>query len=198
VDSLQFAVTVVGFTTVRTMATVAMTDLDDESRLPEGFWTTTTNLALAASALAPRLGQRAEDALCVGLLAELGTALLHSGDPDGHADAVRGCRTPASRRAAERQRYGMSAVHLSAVALDRWSFPLAVVVPMEEIEATGALEGAVLRVAYELAARLSDEDYVPQSIARLSCGRLGERDVSPVLVQVRQEADEVRRAILGD
>jgi HD-like signal output (HDOD) protein len=31
VTSLQFAVTVVGFTTVRTMATVALTDLDDEA-----------------------------------------------------------------------------------------------------------------------------------------------------------------------
>ena len=38
VTSLQFAVTVVGFTTVRTMATVALTNLDDESRLPENFW----------------------------------------------------------------------------------------------------------------------------------------------------------------
>jgi HD-like signal output (HDOD) protein len=198
VDSLQFAVTVVGFTTVRTMATVAMAGLDDESRLPEAFWTTTTHLALAASAAAPRLGQRAEDALCVGLLAELGAALLHHNDPRGHEQAVAGRATPASRRAAERQRYGMSAVQLSAVALNRWSFPLTVLVPMEEIEAVGALEGALLRVAYELAARLADEDYAPQSIARLSCGRLDERDVAPILVRVRQEADELRRAILGE
>ena len=56
VDSLQFAVTVVGFTTVRTMATVALTDLTDESRLPADFWTTTTQLALAAASVAPRLG----------------------------------------------------------------------------------------------------------------------------------------------
>jgi HD-like signal output (HDOD) protein len=56
VTSLQFAVTVVGFTTVRTMATVALTELDDESRLPEDFWTVTTSLALAASSMAPRFG----------------------------------------------------------------------------------------------------------------------------------------------
>jgi HD-like signal output (HDOD) protein len=198
VDSLQFAVTVVGFTTVRTMATVALTDLDDESRLPQDFWTTTTRLALAASAVAPRFGQRAQDALCVGLLAELGTALLHHNDPDGQAETGRDRRTPASRRAAERQRYGMAGVELSAVALDRWSFPLAVILPMEQVEAAGALEGAVLRVAYELAARLADEDYAPQSMARLSCGRLGESDVAPILAHVRQEAGELRRAILGE
>src|SRR3712207_7278864 len=57
VTSLQFAVTVVGFTTVRTMATVALTDLDDESRLPEDFWQVTTSLALASSLLAPRFGE---------------------------------------------------------------------------------------------------------------------------------------------
>ena len=198
VDSLQFAVTVVGFTTVRTMATVALTDLDDESRLPDDFWATTTRLALAAASVAPRFGLRAQDALCVGLLAKLGTALLHVNDPDGHANTVGGHRTPASRRAAERERYGMAAVELSAVALVRWSFPLAVVEPMEQIEAAGALEGAVLRVAYEVVCRLTDEDYVPQSMARLSCGRLGERDVAPVLAHVRQEADELRRAILGE
>jgi len=198
VDSLQFAVTVVGFTTVRTMATVAMADLDDESRLPENFWTTTTNLALAASALAPRLGHRAEDGLCVGLLAELGIALLHDNDPDGHAEAIAGRSIPAARRAAERQRYGKTAAELSAVALDRWGFPLAVLLPMEEIESVGSVDGALLRVGYELAARLADVDYAPQPIARISCGRLGEKDVAPALAHVRQEADELRRAIVGD
>ena len=37
VTSLQFAVTVVGFTTVRTMAPVALPNLDDDSRLPDNF-----------------------------------------------------------------------------------------------------------------------------------------------------------------
>ena len=77
VTSLQFAVTVVGFTTVRTMATVALTDLDDESRLPKDFWRMSTCVALGASTLAPRFGERPQDALCLGLLAPLGVALLH-------------------------------------------------------------------------------------------------------------------------
>jgi HD-like signal output (HDOD) protein len=198
VDSLQFAVTVVGFTTVRTMATVALTDLDDESRLPPDFWTTTTHLALAAASAASRLGLRAQDALCVGLLAELGAALLHQYDPEGYAAAVRDRRTPPARRAAERLRYGMTAVELSAVALDRWSFPLSVILPMESIDDPAALDGAVLRVAYELSARLVDDDHPLQSIARLSCGRLGEKDVRPALAHIRAEAEELRRAVLGE
>ncbi|MQA36100.1 HDOD domain-containing protein, partial [Modestobacter roseus] len=62
VTSLQFAVTVIGFATVRTMATVALTDLDDESRLPEDFWQLSTTVALAASTLAPRFAERPQDA----------------------------------------------------------------------------------------------------------------------------------------
>ncbi len=198
VDSLQFAVTVVGFTTVRTMATVALTDLDDESRLPADFWTTTTHLALSAASVAPRLGQRAQDALCVGLLAELGTALLHHNDPEGNGLIVSGHRTVAERRAAERRRYGIAALELSALALERWSFPLTVITPMQKIDAVGALEGAVLRVSYEVVSRLANQDHAPQSITRLSCGRLSEKDIQPVLRQVQQEADELRRVILGD
>ena len=89
VTSLQFAVTVVGFTTVRTMATVALTDLDDESRLPADFWRMSTCVALGASTLAPRFGERPQDALCLGLLAPLGVALLHHNDADGYAFLAR-------------------------------------------------------------------------------------------------------------
>src|SRR5215207_7740823 len=69
VSSLQLAVTVVGFTTVSTMATVALTDLHDESRLPDDFWMISTRLAAAAAQLAPRFGERPADGLCLGVLA---------------------------------------------------------------------------------------------------------------------------------
>ena len=48
----------------------------------------TTSLALAASTLAPRFGERPQDALCLGLLAQMGAALLHHNDPDGYAELV--------------------------------------------------------------------------------------------------------------
>src|SRR3712207_9245769 len=70
------------------MATVALTDLDDESRLPEGFWQMSTCVALGAAALAPRFGERPQDALCLGLLAPLGIALLHHSDRGGYAEVA--------------------------------------------------------------------------------------------------------------
>jgi len=197
VTSLQFAVTVVGFATVRTMATVALTDLEDESRLPEDFWQVSTSLALAASALAPRFAERPQDALCLGLLAQLGVALLHHNDPVGYADLWTQERSCAGRRHAEVQRYGISALRLTSVALEQWAFPAGMVAPLKMVDDPTSFQGALLRSAFELAGRITDADHEEIPIERVSCGQLKQRDVLPVLDQVRGDAEELRRALLG-
>ena len=197
VTSLQFAVTVVGFTTVRTMATVALTDLDDESRLPVDFWHVSTSLALSAAALAPRFGQRPQDALCLGLLAQLGVALLHHDDPEGYAELSALHPAAAARRAAEVRRYGIHALWLTALALEEWGFPHAMVVPLCEVDDVGSSEGGLLRTAFELAGRLCADDHEPVPVPLLSGDRVAERDVAAVLESVRAEADELRHALLG-
>ncbi len=198
VTSLQFAVTVVGFTTVRTMATVALTNLDDESRLPGNFWDVTTSLALGASTLAPRFGERPQDALCLGLLAQLGAALLHHNDPDGYEGIVAEQPTFRGRRAAETRRYGINSLRLTSVALEQWGFPATLTHPLKEIDDHQSMDGALLRAAFEVAARLTTEDYEELPIARLTGGRLREDDLVPVLDQVRADAAELRRAMLGE
>jgi HD-like signal output (HDOD) protein len=198
VTSLQFAVTVVGFTTVRTMATVALTNLDDESRLPENFWDVTTSLALAASTLAPRFGERPPDSLCLGLLAQMGAALLHHNDPDGYEVILAEQPTFRGRRAAEARRYGINSLRLTSVALEQWGFPATLTTPLKEIDDYQTLDGALLRAAFEVAARLTTEDYEAVPIGRLTCGKLVEDDLVPVMDQVRGDADELRRAMLGD
>ena len=197
VTSLQFAVTVVGFTTVRTMATVALTELDDESRLPENFWDVTTSLALASSALAPRFGERPQDALCIGLLAQMGAALLNHNDREGYAELVDDNPDFTARRLAELRRYGINSLRLTAVALEQWGFPHAMTSRLNAVDDVTSLEGGLLRSAFEVAARLTTEDYEPVPVARLSCGQLREDDLVPVLDQVRADADELRRAMLG-
>jgi HD-like signal output (HDOD) protein len=198
VTSLQFAVTVVGFTTVRTMATVALTELDDESRLPENFWDFTTHLALAASTLAPRFGERPQDALCLGLLAQLGAALLFHNDREGYEAITDAEPTFAGRRAAETRRYGINSLRLTAVALEQWGFPAPMIVPLTHVDDYRAAEGALLRSSFEVAARLTSGDHDPVPIVRVSCGQLREDDVVPVLDAVRSDAVELRRAMLGD
>jgi len=198
VTSLQFAVTVVGFTTVRTMATVALTNLDDESRLPGDFWDVTTSLALAASTLAPRFGERPPDALCLGLLAQMGAALLHHNDPAGYEEITDAQPTFRGRRSAETRRYGINSLRLTSVALEQWGFPATLTTPLKEVDDYGTLDGALLRAAFEVASRLTTEDYEEVPISRLTCGKLGEDDLVPVMDQVRADADELRRAMLGE
>ncbi|WNV73786.1 HDOD domain-containing protein [Geodermatophilus sp. DSM 44513] len=197
VTSLQFAVTVVGFTTVRTMATVALTGLDDESRLPEGFWSMSTCVALGSAALAPRFGERPQDALCLGLLAPLGAALLFHDDEDGYGELCAAEPTAAGRRVAEVRRYGVHALRLTAVALEQWGFPPSMLLPLTAVDDPASEDGALLRAALEVAARLTVEDHVPVPVEELTCGRLGEDAVPPVLERVRTEAEELRLAMLG-
>ena len=198
VTSLQFAVTVVGFTTVRTMATVALTDLDDESRLPADFWRMSTCVALGASTLAPRFGERPQDALCLGLLAPLGVALLHHNDSDGYAELAAAQPTAVGLRAAEVRRYGIHAFRLTAVALEQWGFPPSMVTPLSAVDDLAGDDGALLRVALEVAARLTVEDHVPVPVEELTSGQLREDAVPPVLDKVRAEADELRLAMLAE
>jgi HD-like signal output (HDOD) protein len=197
VTSLQFAVTVVGFTTVRTMATVALTDLHDESRLPADFWEVSTTLALSAATLAPRFGERPQDALCLGLLAQLGVALLHHNDPAGYAELTTSTPSAAARRAAEVQRYGISALRLTSVALGEWGFPSSMVLPPRHVEDLAAPDGALLRASFEVAARLCAEGHEPVPMSVLTGGQLAERDLAPLLETVRSDAEELRRALLG-
>ena len=65
------------------------------------------------------------------------------------------------RRAAEMQRYGIHALRLTAVALEQWGFPRGLLVPLRQIDDLTAFEGGLLRVPFELAARLTTEDYEP-------------------------------------
>ncbi|MGY1706069.1 HDOD domain-containing protein [Geodermatophilus sp. SYSU D00697] len=197
VTSLQFAVTVIGFTTVRTMATVALTDLDDESRLPEDFWRRSTSVALAASTLAPRFGERPQDALCLGLLAPLGIALLHHNDPDGYGELVAAEATIAGRRAGEVHRYGIHAFRLTAVALDQWGFPASMVAPLIAVDDLAADEGALLRGALEIASRLTAEGYQPVPVEQVTGGLLREDAVPAVAEKVTAGAEELRLAMLG-
>jgi hypothetical protein len=54
-----------------------------------------------------------------------------------------------------------------------------------------------MRGAFEVASRLTTEDYDPLPIIRFTCGQLREDDLVPVLDQVRADAAELRLAMLG-
>ena len=160
--------------------------------------TSTTSVALAASLLAPRFGERPQDALCLGLLAQVGVALLHHNDPEGYRELLAEEATFPGRRAAEVRRYGISGMRLTSVALEQWGFPHSMVGPLSAVDDRSSTDGALLRCAFELAARLTQAGYQPVDVAGLSDGQLREDAVGPVLDQVAQDADELRRAMLDN
>jgi putative nucleotidyltransferase with HDIG domain len=72
------AVTVLGLATLRAVATAAAFDLfSEEGRpLPVGYWEHSLTTAAAASTIARRVGVLPNDAFSLGLLHDIGTALL--------------------------------------------------------------------------------------------------------------------------
>lgn len=197
VSSLQFAVTVVGFNTVRTIATMAINDLGNESRLPEDFWVVSTSLAVAAARLAPKFGERPADALCLGALTQLGSALLYHQDEANYAELLATEDSFAGRRREEASRYGISAVHLTALAMERWGFPPAMVAPLQRVDDRTSLAGGLLRASYEVVSRLTIRDHRPVPIELLSQRAVREGDLPEILYDVRTQADDLRQLIIG-
>lgn len=197
VSSLQFAVTVVGFNTVRTLATVALTDLGDESRLPDGFWNVSTSLAVAAARLAPKFGEPPADALCLGAITQLGSALLYHRDEADYAELLAAEVSFAGRRREEANRYGMSAVQLTAVALEQWGFPPSMIVPLQRVDDRTSLAGGLLRACYEVVSRLTIPDHGPAPIGPLTQHRVQEDDMAEMLYDVRNQADDLRQLMIG-
>ncbi len=72
------------------------------------------------------------------------------------------------------------------------------IVPLQHVDDYRAMEGALLRTCFEIAARLTTQEYDTVPIVRVSGGQLREEDVLPVLDAVRVDAVELRRAMLAD
>lgn len=193
VTSLRFAVTVVGFNTVRSIATVSLAGIDDATALPEEFWETSVHLAAAAGALGPQFQETTADAMCLGLLAQLGAALLHQADADGYGHLLATTDLGSGRFVAEACRYGICSPQLTAEALQQWRFPVEMVDALRSVHA--GPEGALLRTAYEITARLVRPGHRTVSLGRLSGNRVTESQAPAQLARVRADVDALRTAL---
>jgi HD-like signal output (HDOD) protein len=127
VRTVTFAVTVVGFSTIRAMAATAAAGLDTDDVLPADFWPRSKATAVACSSLAPLFGVPAPDAFCLGLLSGLGQAILIQHDQPGYQALLdREDVAEGGRRAlllAEQEVHGFRHTQVSAAALSAWRFP---------------------------------------------------------------------------
>ena len=125
VPSSAFAITVLGFSTVRTLAAAAAAGaLDPHAAVPDGFWSHAATTAVASSLAAERVGASRTEAFSLGLLHDIGRALLHRVDPDGYGELSAEAREGGRRLCvAEHETYGMDHAEAASRVLKAWRFP---------------------------------------------------------------------------
>jgi HD-like signal output (HDOD) protein len=123
ITSIGPAVGVLGAETVRGLAVTMALGLSGESGpLPDGFWDRAATAAAGSRLLAPRVGADPGDAFCVGLLHEVGEALLFRAAPEDYARLKASCTGPALAEV-ERAWCGVSNGELAAAALGSAGVP---------------------------------------------------------------------------
>lgn len=118
-----FAVTVVGFATVRSLAALSASGLAGPGACPPEFWARAAAVASGSSLLARRVGADAPEAFCAGLLHDLGTALLRQHAPEQQEDILRRAQAGEPLLELEREAYGGNHASLCASVLGGWRFP---------------------------------------------------------------------------
>jgi HD-like signal output (HDOD) protein len=191
VSTLPFAVSVVGFQAVRSLAVVAAAGLDDPDGAPPGFWQAAAMTATAAELVAPILGAEPGDAFCLGLLHMIGTALLHQHQPlDGVCLPLVDDAQPALND--ERDRYGISHDQVGARVLSAWHFPEHVCELIGRHHEPTLPHAAPLELSLAVARLMTDCLLVQgqpgaassAQLAWLTEGRLGARDLPALLERV--------------
>lgn len=129
VGNVPHAVTIIGFSAVRSMAAVSASGLGKPGiQLPPQFWHRAALSAAGSSAAARDVGVPSGDAFAAGLLHNIGLALLHRADPAAHLALldVHGADGH-DLRDAEEELFGMGHDTVGAKVLEMWHFPTALV-----------------------------------------------------------------------
>lgn len=193
VSQPAFAVTVVGFSTVRSLAVSAMAGLDDVPESLAGFWDRSVLTAVAAAEFAPRLGCGAPEAFSVGLLARLGQALLVRCDPVDYPRMTVECADREALLAAEVRRYGATHTRVSAEALAAWAFPEDLAHALSQVDRPGWATplATCVRLGLELSERITDPARPPQVAEQLSAGHVRDAELDAVRAGVTRTAAEL-------
>jgi len=201
VADVAFAVTVVGFPTVRAMAAVHASGLFEpgEHTVPDGYWEHSVATATLCSVLAPRAGVRPNQAFPLGLLHDLGSALLFRADPDRFEAVQAEARGGRSLRAAEKAAYGMAHDEAAARVFSAWRFPetfIEAVADHHAHPATLTEPHSLLLVAAESVASRLVESPGPELEHGQNVGlRALNLDVTDALAIARQVEDDVAQLL---
>jgi putative nucleotidyltransferase with HDIG domain len=130
VGNVERAIVALGNSTIRSLAVSTAAGLfgDSAQELPDGFRSHSVGVAAGASIAARFVGVPAGDALCAGLLHDLGSALLYRFEPTGYDErmAVQGRDLDELLREEDAAAGGDHAI-IGGFALDAWHLPETIV-----------------------------------------------------------------------
>src|SRR5438552_7056790 len=201
VAEVSFAVTVVGFPTVRAMAAVHASGLFEpgEHTVPDGYWEHSVATATVCSVLAPRAGVRPNQAFPLGLLHDLGSALLFRADPERFEEVQAEARNSRPLRSVEKAVYGMPHDEAAARVFSAWRFPetfIEAVADHHAHPATLSEPHSLLLVAAEsVAARLVKSPGAELEYGQNAGLRALGLDVTDALAIARQVEDDVAQLL---
>lgn len=203
VSSAGFAVTVIGFSTVRSLAAMSAAGFIGDQDLPPGFWQRGVATAAGASVVARRVGADAAEAFCVGILHDLGTALLWRHDAETQARLMAAATAKQPVQVLERREYGATHASLAADVLDAWSFPVDLCLAIGRHHDTPSTSAAPLRRALQAGIALaaladgSASAYDPVAAASLDAALVHRPERVSLVEQVRCEAQQLAGALLA-
>ncbi len=198
------ALTVIGLSTVRSIVTAAALDLGaaEGISVPAGFWTHATATAAAAGLLAPRVDANVGDAFSLGLLHDIGSALLFRRFPDEFATIASETSDARPLVIVERELMGVDHGDLSARALASLRFDEASVDAIRAHHHAADLGpmAAVLRAADTLAAVVTGEELPEEQRnldAALAALSVREHEHAVLLQRVCEIVDELGNVVVG-
>lgn len=155
------SVTVIGVATVRSVVAAAALDLGTAEgvSVPAGFWTHATATAAAAGVLAEVADLNAGDAFSIGLLHDIGLALVFRKVPEEFAALTASVGEGVELCEAERVRFGADHAEIGARALEALRFGAESIMAVRQHHESNdhSALGLVLRGADELAASILGE-----------------------------------------
>ena len=189
-----FAVTVVGFATVRSLAALSASGLAASSTSPD-FWLRAATIASGSSLLARRVGADAPEAFCAGLLHDLGSALLRQHAPEQHDDILDRARAGEPLLELETAAYGGTHASLCATVLAGWRFPDDLCDAIGKHHDVPVRSAAPVRRALQGAIALVPDEFSGIDVGRaLLAAHVGTDEVAELQRQVAEAAEQLASA----
>lgn len=128
VSSTQVAVSLIGYSAVRSIAVLLASGLrNHKSPAPKDFWEHAATTAASCAVVSSRFGVVRGDAFSLGLLHDIGAAILHTVDATTHGAIAASEGDTTGLCVQELLEFGMSHADAAARVLSGWNFPEAFV-----------------------------------------------------------------------